>query len=109
MSYLDHFPNWKMIVRQKSQTTFWTRKELPNLDHFPNLKMTSHESITYQFSLPTWGAISSLSTKGFISTSPIFSLKYAKFIMDKGFIKISATYSSMEIYWSFTSPSWNLS
>jgi hypothetical protein len=96
-------------VRQKSRTTFRTGKELPNLDHFPNWKMTAHESIIYQCSLPTWGAISSLSAKGVISTSPILSLKYANFILDKGFVKISATCSSVEIYWSFTSPSWTLS
>jgi hypothetical protein len=63
----------------------------------------------YKFSLPTRGAISSLSAKGVIYTIPVLSLKYANFILDKGFVKIFATCSSVEIYWSFTSPSWNLS
>jgi hypothetical protein len=53
---------------------------------------------TYQCSLPTEEVISSLSTKGAISMSPNLSLKYEKFILDKGFIKIYAVFSSMEIY-----------
>jgi hypothetical protein len=64
---------------------------------------------TYQCSLPTEEVISSLSTKGAISTSPNFSLKYANFILDKGFVKIFAIYSSMEIYCRTTSPLWTLS
>ena len=54
LSDLDHFLNWKMPVRHKSQTTFRTGKEQLILDHFLNWKMTVHKSITHQFSLPTW-------------------------------------------------------
>ena len=50
---LDHFPNWKMPVRQRSQTTFHGKKLLI-LDHFSNWKMIINQSIIHQFSLPTW-------------------------------------------------------
>jgi hypothetical protein len=53
---------------------------------------------TYQCSLPTEEFISSLSTKGKISMSPGLSLKYAKFILNKGFVKIFVVCSSLEIY-----------
>jgi hypothetical protein len=52
---------------------------------------------TYQCSLPTKEFISSLSNKGEISTSPNLSLKYANFVLEKFFVKISTVFSSMEI------------
>jgi hypothetical protein len=55
-------------------------------------------------SFPTEELISSLSTKGAISMSPSLSLKYANFILDRGFVKILVVYSSMEMYWRTTSP-----
>jgi hypothetical protein len=59
--------------------------------------LTIHDA-TYQGSLPTEEVISSLSTKGPISTSPNLSLKCANFILEKGFVKISVVFSSVEIY-----------
>jgi hypothetical protein len=70
--------------------------------------LTFHDA-TYQCSLPTEEVISSLSTKGAISTSPNLSLKYANFILDKDFVKISVVFSLMEIYWRTTSFLWTLS
>jgi hypothetical protein len=70
--------------------------------------LTIHDA-PYEISLPTEEFISSLSTKGEISTSPSLPLKYENFVLDKSFIKISAVYSLMEIYWRTTSPLWNLS
>jgi hypothetical protein len=101
--------NWKIPVRQKSQTTFRTEKEMPILNHFPSWKTIVHKSMIYQCSLPTWRAISSLSFKGVISMIPNLSRKYANFILDRGFVKIFVVCSSVRIYWSFTSPSWTLS
>ena len=43
-----------MFVRQKSQSTFRTGKNLLILDHFSNWKMTVHQSIIHQCSFPTW-------------------------------------------------------
>jgi len=48
---------------------------------------------------------SSLSAKGFISTIPIFSQKYANLILERGFVRMSIVCSSVGIYLSFTSPS----
>jgi hypothetical protein len=59
--------------------------------------LTIHDA-TYQCSLPTEEVISSLSTKGAISMNPSLSLKYANFILDKGFVKTSVVCSSVEIY-----------
>jgi hypothetical protein len=61
------------------------------------ISLTIHDA-TYQHSLPTEEVISSLSTKGAISTSPNLSLKYENFILDRGFVKISIVFSSVEIY-----------
>jgi hypothetical protein len=90
-------------------TTFQTGKELPKMDHFSNLKMIVLNSMICQCSLPTWRVISSLSAKGVISMIPNLSQKYANFILDRGFVRIFVVYSSVGIYWSFTSPSWTLS
>jgi hypothetical protein len=73
-----------------------------------HISLTVHDA-TYQCSLPTEEVISSLSTKGEISTSLSLSLNYANIILDKGFVKIYAVFSSMEIYWRTTSPLWTLS
>jgi hypothetical protein len=82
-----------------------SRKELSKIDHFSNLKMVVLDSIKCQCSRPTWRVISSLSTKGVISMIPNLSRKYANFILDRGFVKISVVCSSVGIYWSFISPS----
>jgi hypothetical protein len=118
LSYHFHYKNdcpiWtifqtgKCFPVRKSQTTFQTRKDLPILDHFSKWKMIVHKSMIYQCSLPTWRAIASLSAKGVISMIPNLYRKYANFIVDKGFFKISIVFSSVEIYWSFTSPSCTL-
>jgi hypothetical protein len=84
-------------------------KSLPKLDHFSNLKMNVLNLMICQCSLPTWRVISSLSAKGVISTIPNLSRKYANFILERGFVRISVVCSSVGIYWSFTSPSWTLS
>jgi hypothetical protein len=73
-----------------------------------HISLTVHDAI-YQRSLPIEEFISSLSTKGEISTNHSLSLKYEKFILEKRFIKISIVYSSMEIYRRTTSPPWTLS
>jgi hypothetical protein len=52
---------------------------------------------------------SSLSTKGVISTIPIFSQKYENLILDRGFVRMSVVCSSVGIYSRFSSPSWTLS
>jgi hypothetical protein len=103
----DHFPNWKISVRQKSQSTFHTGKNLPKLDYFSILKMNVLNNMSVL--PPNLESHSSLSTKGVISTIPIFSQKYANFILERGFVRISVVCSSVGMYWSFTSPSWTLS
>jgi hypothetical protein len=73
------------------------------LDHSPpgqclsTNTLTIHDAI-YQHSLLTKEVTTSPSTKGVISTSPNLSLKYVNFILDRGFVKISAICSSVEIY-----------
>lgn len=47
----------------------------------------------------------SLSTKEEISTSPSLSLKYSSFMLGGDFVNISATYLSIEMYYSFMTPS----
>jgi hypothetical protein len=86
----NHFPNWKKTAHPGP---------------FFKLKMNVLKSMICQCSLPTWRFISSLSAKGVISTIPNLSRKYANFILDRGFVKISIVYSYVGIYWSFTSPS----
>jgi hypothetical protein len=81
----------------------------PSWTIFQNLKMIVLNSMICQCSLPTLRVISSLLAKGVISMIPNLSQKYENFILDKGFVRISAICSSVGIYWSFTSPSWNLS
>jgi hypothetical protein len=84
------------------------------LGHSPARKCLStstiiiHDAI-YQHSLLTEEVISSLSSKGEISLIPSLPLKYENFILDRGFVKISVVFSSMEMYWRITSPFWNLS
>jgi len=79
MSALDHFPNWKMNVRQKSWATFLTGKSLPNLDHFS--KLENYCSYINKISVlpPNLGIITSLSNTEFISTSLSLFVKYASF------------------------------
>jgi hypothetical protein len=74
-----------------------------HLGPFFKLKMIVDISIKYHLSLSNLGAIYSLSTKAVISMSPILSPKYGNFILDKGFVKIYASFSSMEIYQITTS------
>jgi hypothetical protein len=104
-------------------TIFRTGKCLSvrNLNHFPNWKETAQAGPFFKLEndCPQFNDMSvlppnleshfPLSAKGVISTIPNLSRKYANFILDRGFVRISVVCSSVGIYWSFTSPSWTLS
>jgi hypothetical protein len=51
-----------VIVHQKSQSTFRTRKHLSKMDYFSNLKMNVFNNV-FQCSLLTWRVISSFFNK----------------------------------------------
>jgi hypothetical protein len=87
----------------------WYINNLFFLDHSPpgeclsTNTLTIHDAI-YQHSLPTKEFISSFSTKGGYLHKSQLALKYANFILDRGFVKVSVVCSSVEMYWRITSP-----
>jgi hypothetical protein len=76
--------------------------------HFPNMKESSQDGLFFNLENnvlnnmsvlpPNLESHSSLSTKGFISTIPIFSRKYANFILERGFVRIFVACSSVGMY-----------